>query len=41
MEIAEGLQMESEQFARMIPTHDLGEGLAAWIARRKPVYVGR
>ena len=41
MEIAEGLQMESEQFARMIPTHDLGEGLAAWIARRKPVYAGR
>ena len=41
MAIGEGLSMESEQFARMIPTHDLGEGLAAWIARRKPVYVGR
>lgn len=40
MGIAEGLQMESEQFARMIPTHDLGEGLAAWIERRSPSYTG-
>ena len=40
MAIAEGLQMESEQFARMVPTHDLGEGLAAWIERRKPLYTG-
>ena len=41
MGIAEGLQTESEQFARMAPSHDLGEGLAAWIARRPPVYSGR
>jgi enoyl-CoA hydratase/carnithine racemase len=40
MAIAEGLQMESEQFARMVPTHDLREGLAAWIERRKPNYIG-
>jgi enoyl-CoA hydratase len=40
MSIGEGLQMESEQFARMAPTHDLREGLAAWIARRQPVYTG-
>jgi len=40
MAIAEGLLMESEQFARMVPTHDLGEGLAAWIERRKPHYTG-
>lgn len=40
MSIGEGLQMESEQFARMVPTHDLGEGLAAWKARRQPVYTG-
>jgi hypothetical protein len=40
MAIAEGLQMESEQFARMVPTHDLGEGLSAWIARRTPHYTG-
>jgi enoyl-CoA hydratase/carnithine racemase len=41
MGISEGLQVESEQFARMVPTHDLGEGLAAWIERRPPVYSGR
>jgi enoyl-CoA hydratase/carnithine racemase len=40
MTIGEGLQMESEQFARMVPTHDLGEGLSAWIARRAPHYTG-
>ena len=40
MAIAEGRQMEREQFARMVPTHDLGEGLAAWIERRKPLYTG-
>jgi enoyl-CoA hydratase/carnithine racemase len=41
MGIAEGLQTESEQFARMVPSHDLDEGLAAWIARRPPVYSGQ
>ncbi|QWG12387.1 crotonase/enoyl-CoA hydratase family protein [Bradyrhizobium sediminis] len=40
MGIAEGLQIESEQFAAMVPSHDLGEGLAAWIAHRRPVYSG-
>ena len=40
MSISEGLQMESEQFARMVPTRDLREGLAAWQARRQPVYTG-
>ena len=40
MSIAEGLLMESEQFARMAPTHDLKEGLAAWIERRMPIYTG-
>jgi enoyl-CoA hydratase len=38
--IGEGLQIESEQFARMAPTHDLREGLSAWIARRTPQYSG-
>ena len=38
--IGEGLLIESEQFARMIPTADLREGLDAWIARRKPNYSG-
>jgi enoyl-CoA hydratase len=41
MSISEGLQVESEQFAGMVPTHDLAEGLAAWIERRPPIYAGR
>lgn len=41
MTIGEGLQMESEQFARVTPTHDLREGLDAWMERRPPVYAGR
>ena len=39
--IAEGLAIESEQFARMVPTHDIREGLDAWVARRTPSYQGR
>ena len=39
--VGEGLLVESEQFAAMAPTHDLGEGLAAWIGRRTPNYAGR
>ncbi|MBI5318610.1 crotonase/enoyl-CoA hydratase family protein [Bradyrhizobium sp.] len=38
--IAEGLAIESEQFARMVPTHDVREALDAWIGRRKPEYRG-
>ena len=41
MGIAEGLQVESEQFAALVPSSDLGEGIAAWIARRPPLYRGR
>lgn len=41
MTIGEGLQMESEQFARVVPSHDLREGLDAWMERRPPVYAGR
>ena len=40
MSIGEGLQVESEQFAAMVPTSDLREGLAAWIERRPPSYTG-
>ncbi|MBP3127584.1 crotonase/enoyl-CoA hydratase family protein [Thalassospira sp. ER-Se-21-Dark] len=36
--IAEGLQAESEQFARMVATDDIHEGLTAWIERRTPYY---
>jgi enoyl-CoA hydratase/carnithine racemase len=39
--IGEGLQMESEQFARLVPTHDLQEGLSAWRERRQATYAGR
>jgi enoyl-CoA hydratase/carnithine racemase len=41
MAIGEGLQVESEQFAAMVPTGDLREGLAAWSERRPPSYGGR
>jgi enoyl-CoA hydratase len=41
MSIGEGLQIESEQFAALVPTHDLGEGLAAWVERRRPRYHGQ
>jgi len=40
MSIAEGLLVESEQFAKMVPTRDLREGLDAWIERREPAYSG-
>jgi enoyl-CoA hydratase/carnithine racemase len=40
MTIGEGLQMESEQFARVAPTRDLREGLDAWIERRTPAFAG-
>lgn len=39
--IAEGLAIEAEQFARMVPTHDMHEALDAWNFRREPVYEGR
>ena len=39
--IAEGLLMESEQFAKMVPTQDLREGLDAWTERRTPRFTGR
>ena len=38
--IAEELAIEGEQFARMVPTHDIREALDAWIDRRKPEYRG-
>jgi enoyl-CoA hydratase len=41
MTIGEGLQVESEQFAALVPTDDLSEGINAWIERRPPVYASR
>jgi enoyl-CoA hydratase len=40
MSIGEGLQVESEQFAGLVPSRDLREGLAAWKERRRPDYTG-
>jgi enoyl-CoA hydratase len=40
LSIAEGLLVESEQFARVAPTHDLREGLEAWLAGRLPAFTG-
>lgn len=39
--IADGLKLESDQFARIVPSHDIREGLDAWMERRKPHYLGR
>jgi len=36
MAIAEGLQVECEQFAALVGSADLDEGLAAWRERRPP-----
>ena len=41
MSIGEGLEVESQQFARLVPSHDLREGLDAWIEGRAGVYSGR
>jgi enoyl-CoA hydratase len=41
MAVSEGLQVESEQFARLVGTADLNEGLAAWRERRLPNFASR
>jgi enoyl-CoA hydratase/carnithine racemase len=38
--IDEGLQFEAEQFASLVPSRDLREGLDAWIGRREPGFQG-
>ncbi|VIO80164.1 crotonase/enoyl-CoA hydratase family protein [Bradyrhizobium ivorense] len=40
MPIGEGLLVESEQFAALVGSRDLAEGLAAWKERRDANYVG-
>ena len=40
MAIAEGLQVEAEQFAGLVGSADLSDGLAAWRARRPPRLAG-
>ena len=39
--IAEGLEMEAEQFARVAASRDTREALDAWIEKRAPVYTGQ
>jgi enoyl-CoA hydratase/carnithine racemase len=41
MTIGEGLHTEGEQFAKLVHTQDLREGLDAWIERREPRFTGR
>jgi enoyl-CoA hydratase/carnithine racemase len=38
--IDEGLAIEANYFARMVPTRDIEEGLSAWLERRKPQFTG-
>lgn len=40
MTIGEGLHAEAEQFAKLVRTHDLRQGLDAWIERRTPRFTG-
>jgi enoyl-CoA hydratase/carnithine racemase len=39
--IDEGLAIEAGYFERMLPTHDLAEGVSAWLERRPAEFVGR
>lgn len=39
--IDDGLAIEEEAFARIVPTHDAQEGVAAFLEKRSPTFVGR
>jgi enoyl-CoA hydratase len=38
--IDEGLAIEASYFARMVPTNDIEEGIAAWLEKRAPNFTG-
>jgi enoyl-CoA hydratase/carnithine racemase len=38
--IDEGLAIEANYFARMVPTRDIGEGISAWLEKRRPQFIG-
>lgn len=38
--IDEGLAIEASYFARMVPTHDINEGIAAFLEKRSPMFRG-
>jgi enoyl-CoA hydratase/carnithine racemase len=39
--IDDGLAIEEAAFARIVPTHDAREGVAAFLAKRVPKFIGR
>jgi enoyl-CoA hydratase len=39
--IDEGLAIEANYFARMVPTRDIEEGISAWLEKRPATFVGR
>ncbi len=39
--IDEGLAIEANYFARMVPTLDIEEGISAWLDKRPPQFTGR
>jgi enoyl-CoA hydratase len=38
--IDQGLAIEASYFARMVGTHDIEEGISAWLERRAPHFIG-
>lgn len=39
--IDDGLAIEEAAFARIVPTHDAAEGVAAFVGKRPPTYLGQ
>jgi len=39
--IDDGLAIEEAAFARIVPTHDAQEGIAAFVEKRRPTFLGR
>jgi enoyl-CoA hydratase/carnithine racemase len=39
--IDDGLAIEEAAFARIVPTHDAREGVAAFLQKRAPTFLGR
>src|SRR5215470_5777060 len=39
--IDEGLAIEANYFARMVPTRDIEEGISAWLEKRPATFIGR
>jgi enoyl-CoA hydratase/carnithine racemase len=38
--IDEGLSLEEAAFARIVPTNDANEGVAAFVQKRRPKFTG-